>query len=403
MAKYEIYYFVVKDDVEEFQGTAEVSLTKKDIADIEEFVVNHNYSPEFVDVPSKVYDKCSNVAFEKALREYKKSANADEGYEVVLEEYIPTDIIGALSADTQRRVLENIPVVDREDHTPKQDTGVDIIDSAISTEATRNNVRLIIPVLIHWAKTRQNYRTYGDLIHAINKKVFSGIGHTLYEVQNVLNKLSEISGRKIPTLNSLVKNKDTHLPSEGFEYVIPNYKERDDSEKKILVNGLDNEAMMFEHWNWVLSELGLLPYKPLTKSELSEVANVHGGFGGGEGEEHKNLKEYVLNNPKSIGLSDVEDAQSEYLLPSADRLDVFFRLTDNTHVAVEVKPSTSDDSDINRGIFQCVKYRAVMKAWRLAEGADYDVKVVFVTARELSDVQTRLVSMLSIEHKLLKI
>lgn len=29
---------------------------------------------------------------------------------------------------------------------------MNIIDDAISTEATRKNVRLMIPVMIHWAK-----------------------------------------------------------------------------------------------------------------------------------------------------------------------------------------------------------------------------------------------------------
>ena len=44
---------------------------------------------------------------------------------------------------------------------------MNIIDSVISTEATRHNVRLMLPIIIHWAKTGQNKHTYGDLTHAI--------------------------------------------------------------------------------------------------------------------------------------------------------------------------------------------------------------------------------------------
>ena len=33
---------------------------------------------------------------------------------------------------------------------------MDIIDSVISTEATRRNVRLMLPIMIHWAKTGHN-------------------------------------------------------------------------------------------------------------------------------------------------------------------------------------------------------------------------------------------------------
>ena len=98
---------------------------------------------------------------------------------------------------------------------------MNIIDDAISTEATRKNVRLMLPVMIHWAKTGHNEHTYGDLAHAIGKSKFSGIGHALYFVQQVLDNLSTKSGREIPTLNSLCKNAKTMLPSEGFEFVSP--------------------------------------------------------------------------------------------------------------------------------------------------------------------------------------
>lgn len=48
----------------------------------------------------------------------------------------------------------------------------DIIDFVIPKEQqrTRDNVRKMIPVLIHWAKTRRRDRVYGDLINAIGKK-----------------------------------------------------------------------------------------------------------------------------------------------------------------------------------------------------------------------------------------
>ena len=52
----------------------------------------------------------------------------------------------------------------------------------------------------------------------------------------------------------------------------------------------------------------------------------------------------------------------EHLLLSGDRLDVFFALSDGSSIAVEVKPSTSPDFDILRGLFQCVKYKVIMDA-----------------------------------------
>ena len=34
----------------------------------------------------------------------------------------------------------------------------------------------------------------------------------------------------------------------------------------------------------------------------------------------------------------------------------------NSTVAIEVKSSDSDNADLRRGVFQCIKYRAVMEA-----------------------------------------
>lgn len=118
---------------------------------------------------------------------------------------------------------------------------MDIINTVVKTKRTRDNVRLMIPVLIHWAKTGQNRRTYGELTHAIGKTKFSGIGHSLYAVQEVINKLSEETGREIPTLNSLCKNSKSMLPAEGFEYIEANYNKWKDKAKRIFVEGLDSK------------------------------------------------------------------------------------------------------------------------------------------------------------------
>ena len=125
-----------------------------------------------------------------------------------------------------------------------------IIDKIISTEATRRNVKLMLPILVYWAKTGQKGHTYGDLIKAIGKKKFSGIGHALYAVQNVLNALAKQEDCEIPTLNSLCKNAKTNLPSEGFEFVEPKYNEL--RNKRVYVEGLDSKAV-----NYPTLELGV--------------------------------------------------------------------------------------------------------------------------------------------------
>ena len=255
----------------------------------------------------------------------------------------------------------------------------------------------MLPVMIHWAKTGHNEHTYGDLAHAIGKSKFSGIGHALYSVQEVLNELSDKTNREIPTLNSLCKNAKTMLPSEGFEFVSPRYNDLDENGKRIFVEGLDSKAINYPHWDWVLNELNLKEAAPFTVEQLETIKNPH-CIHGGEGEEHKALKEYICQHPESLGYKDVAFAETEHILPSGDRLDVYFELPDGTHIAVEVKPSTSPDQDITRGVFQCVKYYAVMDALRNIECKDYNVEVLLVITGTLAPQNITLAEELDVEY-----
>lgn len=277
---------------------------------------------------------------------------------------------------------------------------MNLINSVIPSEVTRKNVRAMIPVLVYWAKKGQTEHTYGDLAIAIDNPKYHRLGKPLAWLQNVIDALSESSSRTIPTLNSLVRNKKKGIPSDGFSFVSKKYTKLDESGKRIFVDGLNSRACAYKHWDWVLSKLGLLPYEPFTEKELDGIKILTGKFRGGEGKEHKELKEYICTHPEAIDLKKVVKAETEHLLPSGDKLDVYFELVDGTHVAVEVKPSTSDDSDITRGIFQCVKYKAIMDALQLVTHTDYAIKIIYLTVRPLSSVHYRLTTALSINHML---
>lgn len=279
----------------------------------------------------------------------------------------------------------------------------DLISKVIPTEATRKLVRAMIPVLIYWAKTGQTNHTYGDLAAAIGRPEYHRLGKPLARLQNVMDALAVSSKREIPTLNSLVRNKSKGIPSDGFSYVSKKYTQFNPTEKKIFVDGLNSQACAYEHWDLVLSQFGLSPYTPFTQAEIDSIKVPSAKYGGGEGAEHKALKEYIHNNPDVLGLKNVIFREMEHPLPSGDKLDVYFELADGTHVAVEVKPSTSDDSDITRGIFQCVKYKAVMEALQSIEAKNYTTAVLYVTARELLPLHTRLIDKLSIVHNALNL
>lgn len=119
---------------------------------------------------------------------------------------------------------------------------------------------------------------------------------------------------------------------------------------------------IFEYPSWphVLKALGL---KPVTlqlaapETILPKIAELERHSG--EGEEHERLKLFLAQNPRTIGIQWKGYGDIEQLLLSGDRLDISFR-SDDKWVAVEVKGKHSPIEDLTRGIFQCVKYRALL-------------------------------------------
>jgi hypothetical protein len=106
------------------------------------------------------------------------------------------------------------------------------------------------------------------------------------------------------------------------------------------------------------------------------------GFGGqDESDGHKRLKEYIANNPDRIGM--VQIGKTEHKFESYDEADVYFHHRRKPCV-VEVKSYISVDADLKRGIYQCVKYRALAKAECHARGEAVDsVETALVIQRQL--------------------
>lgn len=272
---------------------------------------------------------------------------------------------------------------------------MDIINSVIHPKRSQELVGQIIPILVGWAKSGITNKTYGDLIHALGYTRFSGIGDQLGNVETVMRELRQVTGEDdVPTLNALVKTPKDGIPSDGFDFVYPNYKGLTIAEKQVFVAGINDKAQNYQKWDWVLDQLGLQPSKIITEQELESVS-VCGS--GGEGKEHKAIKGYIFDHPESLGITGVSRKETEHPLPSGDRLDVYFETSD-TRYAIEVKPSTSPDDDITRGIFQCVKYKAVMEAVRKIGYENYNIEILMVTASSLSETNVKLAEYLEVRY-----
>jgi len=161
-------------------------------------------------------------------------------------------------------------------------------------------------------------------------------------------------------------------------------------------------------WRWfapvnVLSRSGLVPrtdlavflgYKPtynfrgfgtlhsglkeITKVEYDEIVGAFhrsrpielpaypippagaGGTGGGEGEVHRRLKEFVAADPSTaLNEPGLRTIRVEYPFPTGDRADIVLADAHDRIVAVEVEPSVADNEII--GPLQAIKYRFMLE------------------------------------------
>jgi hypothetical protein len=75
---------------------------------------------------------------------------------------------------------------------------------------------------------------------------------------------------------------------------------------------------------------------------------------GGEGTDHRKLKEWIAYHPDVIGLLDVRKTSVEYAFPSGDIADIVFELENDRYAVVEI-----ETSDPLPGCYQALKYRTL--------------------------------------------
>jgi Holliday junction resolvase len=127
------------------------------------------------------------------------------------------------------------------------------------------------------------------------------------------------------------------------------------------------------------------------------------GFGGpAESDEHRRLKEYVANNPKTFSAPrGCSAGKMEKRLETFDEIDVWF-MNPSEELAVEVKSTKSNDLDIKRGLFQCVKYRAVLEAQLRIANSSSKVRTRLVSERKLTLKLAKWADVLAIEVQVIK-
>ena len=229
----------------------------------------------------------------------------------------------------------------------------------------------------------------------------SQLGKTVAALQYAIHERDSSA----PLLNVLLVRKDTGLPASGAQEFLaslypaePRLGEADADTKypeiwARHVRRATEEAHRYTGWVDLYTQMfGTYEpdpfYVPRTRT---------GGRGGGEGPHHRALREWVKEHPTCVDthLRHV-DAETEFALLSGDRVDVVYR-TEREVVAIEVKSRYSNWPDLQRGIFQCVKYRAVMDAQE-RETSGRRVRTLLVTETLLPVDVERTAKRLDVPH-----
>jgi hypothetical protein len=245
--------------------------------------------------------------------------------------------------------------------------------------------------------------TYGEIAARlaadlqIEGKVFpTHIGDVVGTLMHSILEVNETA----PLINVLVVNQGTGEPGEGADGFLRdrfNLPNRDISDKRRheLVAQAAEKVYAFRNWPQLYYQLfgeqapvaeGISLIKGDEEDGIPPAPSHSGWHGGGpaESEEHKKLKKYVLHHPKKVHApSEPDDARMELMLLSGDEVDVYFARGDAVHL-VEVKSIRSTEPDFIRGVFQCIKYRAVFQAQRAGTMSNIRITATLVTEHDPS-------------------
>lgn len=214
---------------------------------------------------------------------------------------------------------------------------------------------------------------------------------------------------KIPPIQLIVWSKGKGSPgARGFGFVDLSKEQVEEltpEARKALARDIRNQTIQYPNWRRVLQHLNL---KPLTL-RLPDISSITAsidtdGIGHGESETHKRFKYYLGEHYELLGLRGEFLPTYEDKLLSGDQTDLqLHEVQGNRRVCVEVKSRISNDNDLIRGVFQCIKYRGILAAqetYASARDANYRPKIVraiLATEREISSEILSLSELLDIK------
>ena len=284
-------------------------------------------------------------------------------------------------------------------------------------------------LLIHRAKEHKdkiNYKKLGEEVYTqglyqktIGQRHLNGplgiVGFTLLALST--------EKRKIPPLTALVVGNQTQVPNIGiynfmdfyFSSEKISYKKMSTIERRGYALIAQEYIYNYQHrWDKILHRFGFVEFEPplfprplplsgksnSKKRKVESPKLLRSGYargGGGPSPEHEAIVKYVAKHPWDIGLpKDLGEGCTKYRFLSGDRPDVFFE-SQGRVMAIEVKPDFASEDDLERGIYQCIKYRAVARAQQEAEEDPPTADVRLVVGKALPSNLQKLAKQLKVD------
>lgn len=255
----------------------------------------------------------------------------------------------------------------------------EIAKSMFGDELYQQRARRAFPILVRQAKQHQPI-FYQELAAELEMPNPRNLNFVLGSIGTTLQELSRKKDWEIPKIQALVVNVDTKQPGPGFFGGEDAFKQLPRWKRNSQVAALYGDIFAYSDWDEVLKELGLFPLSVTAKKLIAAAAEFHGG---GESDAHRQMKEAIASDPTLIDLpARCHCLGMEYRLPSGDALDVFLEYG-RKRIAVEVKTSISDLADVTRGLFQCVKYQAVIDALAAYENWGTTLEIILALESKL--------------------
>ncbi len=260
--------------------------------------------------------------------------------------------------------------------------------------------------------------TYGDVKEKLEKEEsFSTVFATRIGLVagELMHKLQSVEPNA-PLINVLVVNQEDRQPSKGAGSFMANRfgnerlraksaKKRYPKLWKRSFERAAGEVYEYSEKDWAdlyrrvfkrRLTIDNIEHERKERQQGSEKDGFQYGRGGGEGPFHKALRLWVTDNPQAVrrGFAGAR-AETEVDLDSGDRIDAVYYCADQT-IVLEVKSRISNEVDLKRGVYQCIKYRAVKKAMDVRD--DAIVEAYLVTENDIPGEIAALLKRHKIRH-----